>query len=369
MSFSDSELEEFFFKICEFDTTNPPGKEELLASFIQEKLKTHSLESCLQRVSPGRVNLLTSIERDPSRGYLLFAGHMDVVPATFGWDSDPFEPRVEGGRLYARGAADMKGGLAAMIAAFCELATDKTFKGNVLLLASCDEEVGCSGVKKFLSENLLPVSGALIGEPTSLRLATGEKGAVWLKLVFAGVAAHGSKPEEGKNAILELLEGYSRITEKLEKVKDLTFSLNTISGGTNENIVPDLASCTLDIRFRENVQTRYIVELIEATLKDFPGSSAEILLERESFNCSGPLTASVKSVLAQAGLEEKEQVMSYFTDGAFISKGAETVIIGPGNAEMAHKANEYIELDQLRFARDLYANVAREYFKGGAADE
>lgn len=359
------ELERIFLEMCKYDTTNPPGNEESLALFIKETLGSYGVNCTIQRVGDGRVNLLAKIDRNSGLPYLLFAGHMDVVPAASGWTGDPFKPVVENGRVYARGSADMKAGLSSMMAAFIDLSCDERFGGNLAFLATCDEEVGCSGVKRFLEENTLEITGALIGEPTSMRLASGEKGAVWSELNFKGKSAHGSQPQEGINAVLLLIDAYQRIAGELGGIEGLTVSLNKVSGGSKENTVPDSASCVLDIRFMSNISPPEVTGVIDKVLSRFEGAGQKVLLTRNPFSSSGRLSDCVRSTLVEIGREPEPLTMTYFTDGAFIApSGIETVILGPGAASMAHKANEYVELEEIHIAREIYGKIVRNFFQG-----
>ncbi len=364
MSYSDSQLESLLFELCSANTTNPPGNEDLAVSIIERTLTRKEVSVEIHRVADNRSNLLARIERDPRISYLVFSGHMDVVPAGSNWNTDPFKPEQIDGELYARGSADMKGGLSALIAALVDLSEDREFCGNVALLATCDEEVGCSGIQNFLEHKPFDISAVLIGEPTSLGLATGEKGALWLKLKFRGKSAHGSQPQNGVNAVTRLFSAYNELSQVLGKIEGLTESLNIIRGGSKENTVPDEAECVIDIRFAENTDSSEIIALVDSVLSKYNQSEKIILLNRESFSSSGTLTESVKEVLKKKALKAEELSMTYFTDGAFTaSQGIETVILGPGSPSMAHRSNEYVELEEVHRARRLYVEIARNYFE------
>lgn len=364
MSYSDSQLESLLFELCSANTTNPPGKEDLAVSIIERTLASKDVTVEVQRVADNRSNLLAKIERDPRMPYLVFSGHMDVVPAGSNWNTDPFKPEQIDGKLYARGSADMKGGLSALIAALVDLSEDREFCGNVALLATCDEEVGCSGIRYFLEHKPFDISAVMIGEPTSLGLATGEKGALWLKLKFTGKSAHGSQPQNGVNAILKLFNAYSELSSAFGRIERLTHSLNVIRGGSKENTVPDEAECIIDLRFSDNTSSSALEKLVDDVICNYENSERVTLLSRESFSSSGPLTLTVKDVLERQSLNSEELTMTYFTDGAFTAtQGIETIILGPGTASMAHKSNEYVDLEEVRTARRLYSEIAKQFFE------
>ncbi len=365
MNLDEKRLESIFLEMCSHDTTNPPGNEETLARFIGDILEEFGFSVDLQFVAEKRANLVAKLEQEAGAPYLMFSGHMDVVPASFGWKSDPFKPIVVEGKVFARGAADMKAGLASMLGAFVDLKTDVSFVGNVAFVATCDEEVDCSGIRTFLRESNMSIAGALIAEPTSLRMATGEKGAIWSKLTFMGKSAHGSRPQDGINAILLLYDAYREISERLRVIEGLTMSLNKVSGGSKENTVPDQASCILDIRFMSNSSTSEVIELINDVLSYFHGAKQELVLSRDPFSSSGRLTNFTSAVLKENGLESEALTMTYFTDGAFIAPaGIETIILGPGEASMAHRDNEHVELSEMHLSRKLYREIAKAFFEG-----
>ena len=364
MKLSDKELEKLLLDLCSANTTNPPGNEDRAVEILQRVLVDRDVDIEIQKVAENRSNVVARLQRDQALPYLLLSGHMDVVPAGSNWDSDPFRPKLVDGKLFARGSTDMKGGLSALTVALIDLSEDSDFSGNVALVATCDEEVGCSGIRHFLEHQPFDVSGVIIGEPTSLRLATGEKGALWLKLKFKGRSAHGSQPQSGINAVTRLFSCYTELSHELGRIEGLTESLNMIRGGSKENTVPDEAECVIDIRFEGNTDSSEVVSLVDRVLSKYNQSERIVLLSRESFCSSGNLTESVKEVLQKKAMNAEELTMTYFTDGAFTaSQGIETIILGPGSPSMAHRSNEYVELEEVHKARALYVEVARNYFE------
>ncbi len=360
----NKELENLTVRFCEFNTTNPPGNEKELALFIKEYLEKKGIESWYKEVNRNRANIYSILTRKEGEPYLIFAGHLDVVPAGSNWSKDPFKPKIDDGKIYARGSSDMKGGLASLLTAYIDLYNDKNFNGNIIFLGTCDEEVGCSGIQNFLEHFQLPINGAIIAEPTSNKLATGEKGALWIKLCFKGKSAHGSQPNMGKNAILDLYKTYEKIYDNFSEIQDLTISINKILGGTKENTVPDYAECILDIRFKENISSKDLKKKISKIMSYQKGSNIEILLERESFKSSGILTDTVKETLIKNDIDSDELFMTYFTDGAFIAiRGIETIILGPGEATLAHVSDEYIELEKLFQSKKIYKDIAKRFFE------
>jgi succinyl-diaminopimelate desuccinylase len=356
-------------KLCSVNTVNPPGNEAVLAELVSDFLKSYGLTDVqLSTVDRNRANLIARITRKPDTPALLFAGHLDVVPAGNDWESDPFDPIIEGDRLYARGSSDMKSGLVAIILMMKNLHEDKSFTGNVIFLATADEEVGCSGIRKFLaSQKARKIDAAIIGEPSLNSIGIGEKGALWLKLKTTGISAHGSCPEDGKNAIDSMISIIQRISFQLKSREGTTTSCNIISGGNKENVIPDRCEAVMDFRFLDNSEKQYIADSIKriAIVED-SDLELEELLYRPAFvtgdNERIVITAhdAIKSV---TGEEPHKITLSFFSDGAFIATSSiPTLIIGPGDPSLAHKANEHVSLSKVEESVKIYCEIARKWF-------
>jgi len=197
-------------KVIQIESTNPPGNERDLADFLSEFFKKAGLEPELFEYEEKRVNLVTRIKGTGEKPGLIFSAHMDTVPAGgVDWKFPPFSGTLHDGKIYGRGAADMKSGLAAMAEAAAILAkTDFSPKGDLIVAFTYDETHGLQGAKHLIDEGHLEgASAVLISEPSTLDVFIAEKGALWLKCRAEGKTAHTSMPQLGQNAIFEMAIG------------------------------------------------------------------------------------------------------------------------------------------------------------------
>ena len=289
-------------------------------------------------------------------GGLAFAAHLDTVPAGDDWTREDGE--VEAGRVYGLGAADMKGGMAAMLAAARVLKEeDLPFS----LLITTDEEELMTGAD-FLAKRpeVRRASGILVGEPTDLRVAWKEKGISRLTLTAHGVAAHASMPWNGDNAIMRMASLLDKLDPMLKvpegPTDDLTLVVSTIRGGTRNNIVPDRCDAQLNARFPYPLTAKEVRERIMRTLE---GESYDIIMQYElpAFETS-PDTPLIRELL-DAGADGIFAV-PYATEAAVYSTVNPLVAVcGPGSPNMAHSKDEYVERWQLERAFRLYCDLGR----------
>lgn len=294
---------------------------------------------------------------------LLFEAHMDTV-STVGMTVEPFGGEVRDGKLWGRGASDVKGPMAAMLKSIEEAKTRKGAKYNVLFAAVCDEEAGFSGVRHLL-ENLRPelrdrIAFAVVAEPTELQPLAGHKGAARWTITSKGLAAHSSTPELGRNAIYSMAEVVLRLREHADELQLRaghdklglpTLSVGTIAGGSAVNIVPD--SCVLQVDRRlvppetpESAREE-IVRILE-TINDVEVSSATVaapafLVTEDSLAVESCITAA-----KSAGVTSQPRYAKYCTDASFYQQhGIEAVVFGPGSITQAHTADEWITIEAL----------------------
>ncbi len=289
-------------------------------------------------------------------GGIAFAAHLDTVPAGDDWTREDGE--VEAGRVYGLGAADMKGGLAAMVAAARVLKDEDV---PFALLITTDEEELMTGAE-FLAKRpeVRRASGILVGEPTDLRVAWKEKGISRLTLTAHGIAAHASMPWNGDNAIMRMASLLDKLDPML-KVPDgptdeLTLVVSTIRGGTRNNIVPDKCEAQLNARFPYPLTAKEVRERIMRTLE---GESYDIIMQYElpAFETS-PDTPLIRELL-DAGADGIFAV-PYATEAAVYSAVNPLVAVcGPGSPNMAHTKDEYVERWQLERAFRLYCEMGR----------
>ncbi len=397
--------------LVRFPTVNPPGGEEPAARFVERELQAIGCDTVFvpygtrneekgmrdEAGSASRSSLVphpSSLEGPPGRAHvvgrrrgsgeragLLLSGHLDVVPpGAVPWSHDPFAAEVVEGRLYGRGACDMKAGVAAMIAAAAEIAhAGDRLRGDLVICASADEEAGCRGADALVREPLFEGLGAvLIGEPSDLGLFVAEKGAFWLEVTVMGKTAHAATPHLGANAIAAMAEFLTRIPAAAlagakadPQLGVPTLSIGTINGGVKINVVPDTCAATLDFRTVPGQNHAEIRGRVEAELRAVlegrtpAGYRIESLIDRAPVSCppDTPLAAAAaRAVRAATGRVVTPGGAPYFTEACVWVPvlGLPMVICGPGDPKLAHQPDEYVELRQVEQAAHIYVQVIRE---------
>ena len=366
--------------LIRLNSVNPPGNEAPVARYIADMLAGIGLEARVVPLAESRANV---VARLPGRGVapaLMFCGHLDTVhPGEVSWRHDPFGAETINGRLYGRGASDMKGGLAAMIAAVTALGhACPRLGGDVIVAGTADEEVNALGARHLLASGELEGVGALVvPEPTGLALFTAHRGLAWLKLTTQGKAAHGSMPELGVNAILHMYALLERLLrhrftyQPHPLLRPPTVNVGTLYGGTTTNIVPELCQATVDIRIVPGQSAEGIVKevqrLIAGLEREVPNFHAQVdVVKRKSAVATDPGTPLIRAAqqVAQTILGQtlEPQGASYATDASVLTPptGVPTLIFGPGEVAMAHQQDEYVEIDKVVQAARFYAALALE---------
>jgi len=343
-----------------------------LIGFVQEFLDGHGVRSQRYASADGRkANLYATIGPD-DRGGVLLSGHTDVVPVDGqAWASDPFALVERDGRLYGRGAADMKGFLACALALAAQAAR-RPLRMPLHLALSYDEEVGCLGVRSLIEAmGDWPVKPrcCIVGEPTLLRTAVGHKGKTTLRAVCCGQSAHSAFPAQGLNAIhlaAELIASVRRRQADIEAggVRDpayavpyTTLHVGTIHGGIAVNIVPDRCELELEIRNLAADDPQVLVAALRADAGAIaqgarrPGVAADIGLDVTNAypGLDTPTGAEVVALAQElTGVHEWIKVAFGSEGGLFSGRlGIPTVVCGPGSIDQAHKPDEFIAVDQL----------------------
>ena len=332
-------------------------------------LKKAGLDVVFQEAAPGRRNVIGVLDGAKTGPAVMFCGHIDTVGVE--GMRDPFVPRVEGGRMYGRGAQDMKGGVAAMIAAAGTLAT--TWKrGRLIVAAVVDEEYMSIGAEALVRE--WRADAAIVTEPTDLQMAIGHKGFAWVEVVTRGRAAHGSRPAEGRDAIARM----GRVLVALEaRDRDLrarapapfqgtgSMHASIINGGRELSSYPD--SCTLQMERRtvsgedEAAVAAEMEELLGRLRRDDPEFEATARLTGyRSAYCLDPahrLPQALGRALGQAGRSTEPVGMSFWTDAALLAgAGIPSILFGPGGAGL-HSAVEYVNVDDVYQCRDILCDT------------
>ncbi|VWL87435.1 M20 family metallopeptidase [Burkholderia lata] len=355
-----------------FGTVNPPGNEEALARFLAGELEAAGFEVILHAFGEGRLNLIARIRGADDRAPIGFTGHLDTVPlGATAWRFAPHGEIVDG-RLYGRGASDMKAGIAAFIAA-CVTHRDLLQLGSgVELILTGGEETGCEGARAIVdtrADLLRPLGALIVGEPTSNRALIGHKGALWLKGTVHGVTAHGAMPEEGLNAIYLAAESVLRLStfepgNAHAVMGRPTLNVGTIRGGLNINSVPDRTEFSIDVRTVPGIDHACLTERLRGHLGYVELSPVVDLPPVLSDPDDGWVARVIALCDAGGAASPASRTVQYFTDAAILSPATgypPTVILGPGEPDMAHKTDEYCRLDRLQDAVQLYGAILRDW--------
>jgi acetylornithine deacetylase len=342
---------------------HPHAGEQRMTDFLTALAAQNGLEIELQPVFPGRANLFARLRPSgQTRRRILLAPHLDTVPVA---QESQFKPVIKNGRLYGRGACDTKGSVAAMFAAVCEIAKKgrRPAETEIIFVGLADEEVGQGG-SRALAASGFKADLAIVGEPTRLELVTAHKGSIYLEMKTTGKAAHGSCPELGRNAILEM----ARVVEWLETdyarhlgkhrhplLGPATVNVGTIRGGGQTNIVPAHCSITIDRRTIPGETENSVCREVKTFLRQ-KGLAAELDCVREA-PCH-PLETDARLPLVRQLLEcvgQKHPAgVKYFCDASVLAQGGiPSVVFGPGDIAQAHTDDEWISLSSLERAKDM----------------
>ena len=361
-------------RLIAFDTTSRHSNLALIHD-CADYLESLGLKPWLSHnADQSKANLFATIAaaNGSTEGGLILSGHTDVVP-TDGqtWQSDPYRADIREGRLYGRGSADMKGFIAAVLAAAPAM-VQAELKRPLHIALSYDEEIGCLGAPVMIAElqkrGLTP-EHCIVGEPTSMRMVVAHKGIHTFRCAVHGKAAHSSLTPQGVNAIeyaAKLIVFINELAGRLKTRHDTdpdydvpfsTLSVNTIAGGIAGNIVPQLCEFEFDYRNLPHMSPADITAPIEAHIREVlqpqmqavdaacridmrHGENVPAMPEAEA--------ALLHDLITQLVEDSSRLKVAYATEGGqFQQAGIATVICGPGNIEQAHKADEFVELSQL----------------------
>lgn len=383
---SEEELVGLASALVQIRSYNPPGDEAACASSLAAFLAAQLGEAAaitLQPAAPQRSNLVARLPGRGEKPALLMCAHLDTVPpGSAAWSFDPLSGHVGDGRIHGRGALDTKGSLAAMALALVALSrAGRVPAGDLILLATVDEESGGLGAKTYVeSGGMRGVGAVVIGEPTSLDLVIAHRGALWLDITAHGKAAHGAMPQEGINAILPLAALLRRVAnhpfpyDPHPLLAPPTINVGTIAGGTKINMVPDECRASVDIRTvpgQSHATVREeILRMAEAEAAAVPG----LRFEFEVANDKPPLVTAPDAPLVQLAQRVSAQVLGrnpqlrgapYLTDGSLLAGATATpaIVCGPGLQQMAHQVDEFLAVDELVRAFHFYTALAAAYLQ------
>lgn len=356
---------------------NPGGTEDRAAEVATAILSDLGADPQTVRSEAGRPSVVGAIGSGTGPS-LAWNGHLDVVPAGSldTWSHDPWAGEIVDGRLIGRGSADMKGPIAAALAAAAALRrTGMDLAGTLTFHLAADEELaGIHGTKVLWEQGYLHQDACIVGEPSELQIGLAERGGAWFTATAFGKAAHGSQPHRGVNAITSMSRFLLRLPEVLPDTEHPltgrpTVNAALISGGSAPNVVPDRCQVDIDRRISPGETDPDQVRAPFSTLVDdirraHPEVEIEIAL-REWTDAAeaSPDTTIAKltraAVGAEAGADPDFVGFTGITDARFYINQAAipTVILGPGSLTVAHTANESIDVDELVAGARAYARI------------
>ena len=376
-------LVELTSSLVAVDTRNPPGNEAPIEEVVRTALGPRTARWRSVEPAPGRLSLIAEISHpegpDPDRPTLIVNGHLDVVPVNAAaWSHNPFDPQVVDGRLYGRGSADMKGGIAAAICALDVLEKAGRVSGcNLVFHLVADEERGGRwGTQVLLDEGHIRGDACLVPEPTDLQLCVAERGLLQGRIHIAGRPGHGSRPREGVSAV----EHGAKVVLALHAADfggpehpllgRPTANVGTISGGTTFNTVAE--SCIVGVDRR--ILPGATLESTRAEIEErIDGAGVEGLRYRFELDTFGeasemspgdPWVKQVGEAVARATGREPEVIgMTFTTDARFVRNqaGIPAVVCGPGSVAQAHGDDEYVEVSRLVDAAAVFAELFAAY--------
>ena len=356
---------------------NPGGTEDEVAAVAAGVLEGLGAVPEIVRGAAGRPSVVATIG-DGDGPTLAWNGHLDTVPAgsVDTWTADPFAGEVIDGRLIGRGACDMKGPIAAALAAAAAVGrAGIDGPGRVTFHLAADEELaGIHGTRVLWERGLLTQGAAIVGEPSDLAVGLAERGGAWITATAHGTAAHGSQPDRGVNAITSMAHYLLRLPEVLpDLVHPLcgrpTVNAALIEGGSAPNVVPD--RCVVDIDRRllpgeddRNAVLAPFVALAADIRREHPEVDVRAEIREWTDAAEAPADTTIADAVRAAAHAERGEMpadvgFTGITDARFYINDARipTVIFGPGSLSVAHTANEWIAVDDLVAAARIYARI------------
>jgi acetylornithine deacetylase len=374
-------------RLIGFNTTS--DRSNLAAiGFITDYLDRHGIAYRLSHNEAGDKANIHAIIGEPGPGGLALSGHVDTVPVEGqAWTSDPFTLRAEGGRLYGRGTADMKGFVAACLSALPDLKAARLSR-PVHLFISYDEEISCNGARRLIedmAESGWRPDACLVGEPSLMQPITGHKGRLALRVTARGRAGHSSMPEHGVNAVQAAAQAIAWVAERQARFAaegpfmpgfdppHSTCQVGRMGGGTGINIIPDEAWFEMEWRtvpgddfFAEVDRLRaYVTRDIEPAMKAVDPAAGFFF---EVLNWIPGLSpendAALADTVRQVTGRNSAGLVSYGTEaGLYQAAGIPTIVCGPGSISQAHQGDEWIAESELaacdRFIRQMAERVCR----------
>lgn len=375
---SPERAERLLSDLVSIPSVNPMGRpwdepepvERAVNDYIERLFAPHGVPVVRQTVSAMHESLMVRIPGREDGPCLLFESHVDTVPAD-DWPERAFVPRVDGDRLYGRGACDDKGSLSAMLMAILDLlACGETPPAPVILLAAGDEEYAQTGIKHFRGAGV-PVAAGIFGEPTRLMPVVQHKGTVRWDITVHGRSAHTSRPELGVNAILaatELIGALGKYQDELQTrfrsplMTGPTITVSMIRGGRTRNAVPDECTLSVDFRVTPGMQPLEAREALIARIAglrlDVSHSELQLMTPPLDTPSDHPFSRRVLGICRRhAGSHAELRGEPYGTDASWVADRAPALVLGPGDISCAHAVDEQVSIAEVATCARIYRDI------------
>jgi succinyl-diaminopimelate desuccinylase len=357
-----------------FNTINPPGNERPCAEYLGRLLEAGGFTVTYHEFADQRTSLVARIGGSRDKAPLCFTGHIDTVPlGAQPWSVDPFAGEIADGKIYGRGTTDMKAGVAAFVVAVLQLVPLLSAGPGVVLVITAGEETGCEGAYHMagLGDVLGEAGAIVVAEPSSNQPWIGHKGALWLTARTTGVTAHGSMPEKGVNAVYKAAHAISKLEDfDFNIARDAvlgkpTLNVGSVHGGLNINSVPDLAEIGIDIRTIPAQDHTAIRTDLAGYLGDDVALASVVDVRGVLTDPANDWMQDIFGIMTDIlGEKPEARTAAYFTDASALTPaygGVPTVILGPGEAAMAHQTDEYCVVARIVEAVEAYTQIGKRW--------
>lgn len=368
------------------EVAGPEYFEGGMVAYLEQFFRDLGVSFFRQPGPSGRENIFARWSHPQATRTILMDAHMDTVPVE-GMRIPPFQPTIEAGRLYGRGACDVKGGMAAMLTAFARIVRERPANAsNIIMSCTYDEEFTAEGIRQLarlwstdLGTNELftaPPDVAIVAEPTDLDVVVAHRGATRWKIRTSGVACHSSQPQNGVNAIygmapiLTALEKYASELPTLVKPHPLcggaTISVGRIDGGISVNTIPDECTIEIDRRVVPGEDGVQVIRDVEDYLRKHVGGNFEFLppwltgLTLSDHNNHAWADRLIQTITSVVGPRRKIGVPYGTNASRTAATGVPSIVFGPGSIQQAHTIDEWISIEQLQQASEIYFQFCSE---------
>lgn len=379
--FNEQELFDILQSQIQIKSQNLVETEEEIAHYVVNLLMENGIKAELSWAGPGRPNVIARLYGVNPGPTIIYNGHLDTVPIGNGWTEDPFGGVIKNGKMYGRGASDMKSGVSSMIyAAIVLQRLGNPFNGELILFLNVDEERSNLGMKKFLQDQI-HADYAIISEPTNLNICIGHRGAGRYLVKTKGHPGHTAYIKDPDNAIYKMtklinaIENLGLMIKQREVpiVGNASLLVTQIKGGTAPNIVPDFCEIEMDRRTLPNETREQVLEEIEDCIREVSiegGFDYEIenylFLPASFIEQEHPFVQQLAEVVSNVRkVKPAIEVFGATCEAPFFSveRNIPTIILGPGSLDQAHVDDEYVELKEVVDAAKIFVQLVMKLLK------